>query len=62
MSPTLHESHFGLARSYFELNNIARAEFHLRKARIKADFTHDKQRYDNKLIALKSLIVKANHY
>jgi len=62
MSPTLHESHFGLARSYFELNNIARAEFHLRKARKKADFTHDKQRYDNKLIALKSLIVKANHY
>lgn len=62
MSPTLHESHFGLARSYFELNNITKAEFHLRKARKKADFIHDQQRYDNKLIALKSLTVKANHY
>jgi len=62
MSPTLHESHFGLARSYFELNNITKAEFHLRKARKKADFVHEKQRYDNKLIALKSLTAKANHY
>ncbi|WP_193049063.1 tetratricopeptide repeat protein [Pseudoalteromonas undina] len=62
MSPTLHESHFGLARSYFELNNITRAEFHLRKARKKADFDHEKQRYDNKLIALKSLTAKANHH
>ena len=62
MSPTLHESHFGLARSYFELNNITKAEFHLRKARKKADFVHEKQRYDNKLIALKSLTAKVNHY
>ncbi len=62
MSPTLHESHFGLARSYFELNNITKAEFHLRKARKKADFVHEIQRYDNKLIALKSLTAKANHY
>lgn len=62
MSPTLHESHFGLARSYFELNNITKAEFHLRKARKKADFVHEIQRYDNKLIALKSLTTKANHY
>ncbi|GAA71533.1 tetratricopeptide repeat protein [Pseudoalteromonas sp. BSi20439] len=62
MSPTLHESHFGLARSYFELNNITKAEFHLRKARKKADFVHEMQRYDNKLIALKSLTAKANHY
>ena len=62
MSLTLHESHFGLARSYFELNNITKAEFHLRKARKKADFVHEKQRYDNKLIALKSLTAKANHY
>lgn len=62
MSPTLHESHFGLARSYFKLSNITKAEFHLRKARKKADFIHHKQRYDNKLIALKSLTAKANHY
>lgn len=62
MSPSLHESHFGLARSYFLLNNISSTELHLRQALKKADFIHEQQRYNNKLIALKSLTVEANHY
>lgn len=62
MSATLHESHFGLARSYFELNNVTKADFHLRQALKKADFIHEQQRYNKKLSALKSFTAKANHY
>ena len=58
LSPTLHESHFGLARVYFQWGDTKQAKYHLRKAGKNADFLHDKKRYDAKLKALQSLTAK----
>lgn len=51
----LHDSYFGLAKVYYYQGNISRAETYLRLALKKAEFTHDKKRYESKLTAFKYL-------
>lgn len=48
----MHEALFGLARSYFDLNNHDKAMYYLDKSRRVAKTTEDKQRYQNKISAL----------
>ena len=50
-----HEALFGLARSYFALNNTLKASHYLEKARRAAKSTEDKQRYQHKISALNRL-------
>lgn len=50
----LHESHFGLARAYYLTGNITLAKKHMQLAGLKAEFSHDKARYKNKLSVLKN--------
>lgn len=50
-----HEALFGLARSYFALNNTLKASHYLGKARRAAKSTEDKQRYQHKISALNRL-------
>ncbi|MGP9801140.1 tetratricopeptide repeat protein [Rheinheimera sp. NSM] len=47
-----HEALFGLARSYFALNNTVKASHYLEKARRAAKSTEDKQRYQHKISVL----------
>ena len=47
--------HFGLARTYLQLDKRDLAEFHLRKARRFAGYDDLKQKYQAKLVALSSL-------
>jgi Flp pilus assembly protein TadD len=58
LSPSLHESHFGQARVYFKWGNTQKATYHLEQAGKKADFLHDKKRYESKLDTLRSLTAK----
>ena len=58
LAPSLHESHFGQASVYFKWGNTQKAIYHLEQAGKKADFLHDKKRYESKLNALLSLTAK----
>ncbi len=50
-----HEALFGLAKSYFALNNNIKAYQYLERARRAATLAEDKQRYQHKLSALNQL-------
>lgn len=54
-----HEAYFGLARSYFSLNQFAQAERYLSKAQRHTFTKQDKQRYQKKLAVLNRM-VKSN--
>lgn len=58
----LHDSDFGLARIYFQLGDLKLAKKYLTMANNKADFDHDKQRYESKLQALRSHTAKLTDY
>ncbi|TMO26719.1 MULTISPECIES: tetratricopeptide repeat protein [Pseudoalteromonas] len=62
LNPTLHDTDFGLARTYYQLGDLKLAKKHLTLANDKADFDHDKQRYEGKLQALRSHTAKLTHY
>ncbi len=62
LDPTLHDTDFGLARTYYQLGDLKLAKKYLSLANNKADFEHDKQRYENKLHALRSHIAQLTHY
>jgi tetratricopeptide (TPR) repeat protein len=51
-----HEALFGLARSYFALNNTLKAAYYLEKARRTAKSPEDKQRYQHKISALNHIV------
>lgn len=58
----IHDSYFGLARTYYQLGDFKQAYTQLRFANKHADFEHDKQRYHNKLQALRAMTVKVNNH
>ncbi|WP_404340629.1 tetratricopeptide repeat protein [Pseudoalteromonas mariniglutinosa] len=49
LDPVLHDADFGLARTYYQLGDLKLAHRYLIRAHSKADFEHDKQRYQQKL-------------
>ena len=58
----IHDSYFGLARTYYQLGDFKQAYRQLRLANKHADFDHDKQRYQNKLQALSDMTARViNH-
>lgn len=62
LNPTLHNTDFGLARTYYQLGDLKLAKKYLTMANNKADFDHDKQRYESKLQALRSHTAKLIDY
>lgn len=62
LDASLHDSYFGLARTYYQLGDFKRTQRLLKLANIKADFDHDKKRYRNKLDVLNTLSAKLNNY
>ena len=58
----LHDSYFGLAKTYYQLGDLKLAKKYLTMANNKADFDHDKQRYESKLQALRSHTAKLIDY
>ena len=52
LAPYLHEGHFGLAKAYFRLGEMRRAEHALEQAISNATRTMDRDRYELKLAAL----------
>ncbi|NMM40779.1 tetratricopeptide repeat protein [Pseudoalteromonas arctica] len=54
----IHDSYFGLARTYYQLGDFKQAYRQLRLADKHADFDHDKQRYKNKLQALNDMTAR----
>jgi len=62
LNPTLHDTDFGLARTYYQLGDLKLAKKYLTMANNKADFDHDKQRYESKLQALRSQTAKLIDY
>ncbi|MCQ8881915.1 tetratricopeptide repeat protein [Pseudoalteromonas shioyasakiensis] len=62
LNPTLHDTDFGLARTYYQLGDLKLAKKYLTMANNKADFDHDKQRYESKLQALRSHTAKLIGY
>ena len=58
----IHDSYFGLARTYYQLGDFKQAYTQLRFANKYADFEHDKQRYHNKLQALSAMTAKVNNH
>ena len=48
----MHESYFGLARTYYLMGDIKAARKHLTMAHQRAQFKYDKERYRGKLAAL----------
>ncbi len=54
----IHDSYFGLARTYYKLGDFKQAYRQLRLADKHADFDHDKQRYQNKLQALSNMTAR----
>ncbi|MEQ3441032.1 tetratricopeptide repeat protein [Pseudoalteromonas sp. BZP1] len=62
LNPTLHDTDFGLARTYYQLGDLKLAKKYLTMANNKADFDHDKQRYESKLQALRSHTAKLIDY
>lgn len=49
LDPKLHFSYFGMAKVYLELGDVDAARHHLEIARKLADFSFERDRYDNKL-------------
>ena len=62
LNSTLHDTDFGLARTYYQLGDLKLAKKYLTMANNKADFDHDKQRYESKLQALRSHTAKLIDY
>lgn len=62
LNSTLHDTDFGLARTYYQLGDLKLATKYLTMANNKADFDHDKQRYESKLQALRSHTAKLIDY
>lgn len=58
----LHDSYFGLARTYYQLGDFKHAYKQLRLANKHADFEHDKKRYQSKLKALSNMTAKTNDF
>lgn len=58
----IHDSYFGLARTYYQLEDFKDAYRQLRLANKNADFAHDKKRYQAKLAALRSMTANLNDY
>ncbi|HEA15417.1 MAG TPA: hypothetical protein ENH88_03005 [Pseudoalteromonas prydzensis] len=58
----IHDSYFGLARTYYQLGDFKQAYTQLRFANKYADFAHDKQRYQNKLQALGAMTAKVDSH
>ncbi|MCF7518498.1 MULTISPECIES: tetratricopeptide repeat protein [Pseudoalteromonas] len=58
----LHDSDFGLAKTYYQLGDLKLARKYLISANNKADFDHDKKRYESKLQAIRSHTAKLTHY
>lgn len=58
----IHDSYFGLARTYYQLGDFKQAYKQLGLARKYADFDHDKQRYQGKLRALNNMTAKVNNH
>ncbi|MEH6393494.1 tetratricopeptide repeat protein [Pseudoalteromonas sp.] len=58
----IHDSYFGLARTYYQLGDFKQAYMQLRFANKYADFDHDKQRYQNKLQALSEMTAKVDNH
>ena len=52
LAPYLHEGHFGLAKTYFRLGNLSKAEQELEEALTHATRSAARQRYEAKLAAL----------
>lgn len=52
LAPYLHEGHFGLAKTYFQLGNLRKAEQELEEALTHATRSAARQRYEAKLAAL----------
>lgn len=55
LDKNIHDSYFGLAKVYYYLGNMERAERYLKLALKNAEFLHDKKRYKGKLAAFKYL-------
>ncbi len=60
LDSSLHNSYFGLARTYYQLGDLKQANKHLRLANKYAYFIHDKKRYKSKLTALSTMTAKAD--
>ncbi|MDN3378139.1 MULTISPECIES: hypothetical protein [unclassified Pseudoalteromonas] len=58
----IHDSYFGLARTYFQLGDLKHANKQLRLANKHADFAHDKKRYQLKLKTLSNMTAKVDGY
>jgi len=58
LDSSLHNSYFGLARTYYRLGDFKQVNKHLRLANKYAYFTHDKKRYSSKLSALSTMTAK----
>ncbi len=58
----IHDSYFGLARTYFKLGDLKHANKQLLLANKHADFAHDKKRYQLKLTALSNMTAKVDGY
>lgn len=56
LNTDLHEAFFGLARSYFALNNNPMAAYYLDKSRRTAKSAQDKKRYQHKISALNQIV------
>jgi len=54
VAPYLHESYFGMAKSYFELGDIESAESELKQAKERANRESTRSLYEAKLVALQS--------
>ena len=57
-----NDSDFGLAKTYYQLGDLKLARKYLISANNKADFDHDKKRYESKLQAIRSHTAKLTHY
>ena len=51
----MHDSYFGLAKVYYQLGNLSRAERYLKQAIKFSEFAHDKKRYEGKLASFNYL-------
>ena len=62
LDPKLHDTDFGLARTYYQLGDLKLAKKYLTMANDKADFEEDKKRYESKLRALRSHTAKLSYH
>ncbi len=56
LDPKIHDSYFGLARTYFKLGDMKLTKLYLSRARQNADFDYEKDRYQRKLDKLDWLV------